>query len=354
VTTSFKKIDPLNPVLYGLLQHKFGAARIHNQGCAAQPEFVRDTRNPSRLVEVKGVSGEYYAVCCPFCSDQGYRLWVNYRYGSTTDAHTGRREKTYLAHCYHKNCLSVPGRRTQLEDLIFGQHRRGIIAPPIVHVDADVAPPPPITPPGDIVSLTELSPDHPALAYLRSRNFDPADLAVNYSVGFCTKPAAGCYLMQQRIYIPVIARKQLIGWQGRAISDTVSPKYYNSRFMQKSRTLYNFDTASQQPYAVVVEGVPSVWRIGAAGVCLFGKTMSHWQCLTLATTWAHKPIFLLLDHDAAENTEQCYRELCRHDACVVPVFLPDARDPADYTREELSTILNATAAAVGVDVTVHL
>jgi hypothetical protein len=33
---------------------------------------------------------------------------------------------------------------------------------------------------------------------------------------------------------------------------------------------------------------------------------------------------------------------------VVPVILPDARDPADYTRPELFTMLSAAADAVEV------
>lgn len=354
VTASQKLVEPLNPLLYGLLHHKFGSVRIHNMGCTAQSRFVRSEIDPTRVVEVPCTSGEYYAVCCPFCTDQNHKLWINYRYGSEINKQTGKREKTYLALCYRNDCLRTPGRSEQLEDLIFGQHRRGLLTPPLLQVEDEFAPPPVITPPGDIVPLTDLPVDHPALTYLRGRNFDPAELSQQYSVGFCAEPYHGYSLMRNRIYIPITLNGQLVGWQGRVVGDAGQPKYYNSQGMQKSRILYNYDVAAKQPYVVVVEGIPSVWRIGAASVCLFGKTMAHWQRITIATTWVKKPVFILLDNDAAKETEKCFADLCRHDVQAIPVFLPDSRDPADYTRHELSEILNTTAAAVGLDFTVTL
>lgn len=351
-TKTSQKVEPLNPVLYNLLQHKFGSVRIHNPGCTAQSRFVRSAADPTRVVKEDYTAGEYYAVCCPFCNDCDHKLWINYRYGSEFNKHTGRREKTYLACCYKNECIRVPGRSQQLEDLVFGQHRRGLLKPPLLQVEDDFAPPPPISPPGEIVDLCDLPDSHPALAYLRSRNFDPATLSAQYGVGVCTVPNTSYSLMRNRIYIPVTANKQLVGWQGRAVGDAGHPKYYNSPGMQKSRILYNYDAASAQPFVVVVEGIPSVWRVGVAAICLFGKFMSHWQRVTIATTWVQKPIFLLLDNDAAKETEKCFTELRRHDAQVIPVFLPDERDPADYPREELVALLNRTAAAVGVDIVV--
>lgn len=350
--TLSQKIEPLNPVLYGLLQHKFSSVRVHNMGCPAQIKMARSPVDPTRLVETTQFSGEYYAVCCPFCTDTNHKLWINYRYGSEFNPRTGRREKTYLACCYRNDCVRDAGRREQLEDLIFGQHRRTLLAPPLLHIDDEFAPPPVITPPGEIVPLSALPEDHAAVQYVRSRNFDPTVLSVDYGVGFCTKPNPGFSLVRNRIYIPVVVNGQLVGWQGRAIGDAAQPKYYNSQGMQKSRILYNYDRAASQPYVIVVEGIPSVWRIGAAAVCLFGKTMSHWQRVTIATTWVKKPVFILLDNDADAETEKCFTELSRHDVRAIPVFLPDARDPADYEYAELAAILNNTAAAVGIDATV--
>jgi DNA primase len=128
------------------------------------------------------------------------------------------------------------------------------------------------------------------------------------------------------------------------------PKYYNSPGMQKSQVLYNYDRALDMPAVVVVEGVPSVWRIGRAAVCLFGKTLSAWQCNTLSTAWSGKPVFFMLDNDAQIEIDSAVTELCRHGVNVVPVILPDSRDPADYSRAELRDILRAAAEAVEVKV----
>ena len=112
--------------------------------------------------------------------------------------------------------------------------------------------------------------------------------------------------------------------------------------------LYNYDSAINQPVVVVVEGVPSVWRLGSAAVCAFGKTLSWWQQNALVAGWTGKPVFVMLDNDAAAETEKTVHQLSDRGANVVPVFLPDSRDPADYQRNELREILSSAAAAVSV------
>ena len=157
--------------------------------------------------------------------------------------------------------------------------------------------------------------------------------------------------MRNRIYIPITANNHLVGWQGRIVGEAAkAPKYYNSPGMKKSRMLYNLDSAKTQPFLVVVEGIPSVWRIGLSAVCLFGKSLSNWQRLTIATEFSSKPVFLVLDNDAQEQTESIYASLSAIGVKVIPVFLPDSRDPADYSREELFDLLQSTADAIGAEV----
>jgi hypothetical protein len=250
--------------------------------------------------------------------------------------------------CYNENCLDKPGRLEQLEDLIFGAGRRFQLRTPIRSVPTEVAH---ITvePPGDILPLDSLPEYHPAVEYLASRGFsDVHELANTFRIGVCVNPRLDKYrLMHGRIYIPVFFNGQLIGWQGRIVGESkTAPKYYNG--LRKSQALYNYDVAARQPVVVVVEGVPSVWRLGLAGVCIFGKTLSAWQCNTIATTWANKPVFVVLDHDAQSELEHVVTQLCARNVNVVPVILPDARDPADYSRPELFSMLSDAADAVGV------
>jgi DNA primase catalytic core, N-terminal domain len=342
-------VQPLNPALYAMLEHKFGTVQVHNAGCKAQFERRPDPFNPGQTRKEYYSHGEYYAICCPFCKESGFRLWVNHLYGEEFRENTMRRSNTHLAICYRNECLKQPGLGRQFEDLVFGPNKRALPRMPIRMADPETSLIM-IEPPGEIVPLTDLPAEHPAMAYLYSREFDPTELTDNFNVGVCVAPDKDKFrLVKNRIYIPVMFNGRLAGWQARSVGDeSYGPKYYNSPGMQKSRTLYNYDTASKQPLVVVVEGVPSVWRIGAPAVCLFGKSMSYWQRTTIATTWAGKPVFFLLDSDAHIELDRGVIELCEHDLQVIPVILPDKRDPADYTRAQLKDLLGSAADAVGV------
>lgn len=337
--------NPLNPVLYGLLAHKFGDVNIANEGVPAQVEQFDDPLRRGKST-YRGSWGEYYCVCCPFCRDQRNRLWVNHQYGS--DIRNGRRANTHLVVCYNENCLDKPGRLEQFEDMVFGAGRRLLMRTPIRSVPLDTAHET-IEPPGEILPIDSLPEYHPAVEYLASRGFtDIRELADMFKIGVCVNPRLDKHrIMHGRIYIPVHFHGQLVGWQGRVVGEGKNTvKYYNG--MRKSQVLYNYDNAAAQPVAVVVEGVPSVWRLGVAGVCIFGKTLSAWQCNTIATTWANKPVFVILDHDAQTELEHVVAALCQRNVNVVPVILPDDRDPADYSRPELFEMLSSAADAVDV------
>lgn len=333
-------VDPLNPVLYALLERKFGEVKIANAGAPTNITVMPDPLRPGRHIERVSNSGEYYCVNCPFCDDDRHRLWINHRYGS--DFERNRRKYTYLAVCYNEDCLKkADGRFEQLETMVFGGGKPvfkkiAIKAPAAQCVHRAVAAP------GEICSIGGLPDFHPAVKYVCSRNFDPAQLDSEFQIGVCTYAAEPAYrFMLNRIYIPITFHGELVGWQGRAVGDASGPKYYNCPGTSKSRMLYNYDRASQAPYVVVVEGVPSVWRIGEAAVCTFGKTMSLWQQTTLSTTWAGKPVILMLDHDAQVEMEHAAKLLADRGADVRMVYLPDARDPADYPREEVQKLISS-------------
>lgn len=337
MTMTASGVDPLNAVLYNLLEHKFGEVHIANEGAAAQIQRMADPLRPGRFVE-RGQWGEYYCVDCPFCQDQRHRLWVNHLYGA--DFANGRRTRTHLATCYNEDCMKKAGRYEQLEDIIFGPGKP-IIKKVQIRAPTAALVHKAVSPPGEICSIAGLPDFHPAVKYVRSRNFEPTALDAEFQVGVCTYITEPAYkIMLNRLYIPIRFHGELVSWQGRAVGDAFGPKYFNCPGTSKSRALYNFDAAREQPYVVVVEGVPSVWRIGAPAVCIFGKTMSLWQQTTLSTTWAGKPIVLLLDHDAREQMNQAAAVLRASGADVRSVYLPDIRDPADYSRGEIQELIN--------------
>lgn len=340
---------PLNSALYALLEHKFGTVRIANEGAPAHIQRFPDPLNPGKFVTRAQSWGEYYCVCCPFCNDTDHKLWVNHRYGATYDERSGRRADTYLACCYKNDCIKKEGKGAQLEQLIFGPGRPIVKNAVIRTVDmstVDLS----VKTPGAIVPLSDLPAEHPACSYLLQRGFDPVELSDMFNLGLCTEPTKRYAIMRDRIYIPSYVNKKLIAWQGRLSRDAVGKeiKYYTQG--KKSQALYNYDVASRHDCVVIVEGAPSVWRLGPLGVSLFGKTLSYWQENTIATTWSGKPVFVMLDYGAEQDIENTVFKLCQHNLQVVPVLLPDERDPAEYSRPELHDILTHAASAVGVAV----
>jgi hypothetical protein len=338
--------DPLNPFLYKLLVKKFGSVRISSEGCSAHYQRIPDPFHPNRTIFHAAFWGEYYCVRCPFCRDHKHRLWINHLYAS--EVTNGRREFTHLAVCYNNNCMKEPGRKEQLEQLIFsvGAHMR-VYALPVKPVTAPMEIKP-IVPPGTVVPLKDLPEEHPARAYVIKRGFDPITLSDKFNVGLCVDTQNDASpLCRGRLYIPAMFRGELVGWQCRAIDDS-KPKYLNAPNMRKSTLLYNYDQAKDQPFVIIVEGVPSVWRLGAAAVCLFGKSMSKTQHDLIVRTWATKPVFLLLDKDAAPELEQTAALLQQSLMRVIPVILPDDRDPADYAFGDITELLLDCAAAEGV------
>jgi len=333
-------------MLYGLLEHKFGSVSIANQGAHAQVQVFNDPLRPGKLVKRALDWGEYYCVCCPFCKDTRHRLWINHTFGA--DIVRGRRTDTHLAVCYNESCMKQTGRSEQLADLIFGggpalNIRASIKAPEADLVIKELGPP------GEVVPIDSLPSDHQAVEYLTSRNFDVAELAERFQVGLCTSVAHAAYrVMLGRIYIPAYdADNKLVAWQGRVPhAGDVRMKYFTQG--RKSQMLYNATVARTQPVLILVEGAPSVWRLWPAAVSGFGKTLSYWQELHIVQNWAGKPVFVVLDRDAGNETEETTQKLCAHNMAVVPVFMPDDRDPADYTRPALFELLTAAADAVSV------
>lgn len=332
------RVDPLNSTLYALLEHKFRSVTIANEGVSAHVQRFADPLRPGRFVENTLTWGEFYCVNCPFCDDTRHRLWINHLYGS--DYERNRRKYTHLAVCYNENCTHQPGRLSQLETMVFGPGRPLIKKVAIKAASAEFVHKA-VEAPGEICSVAGLPEFHPAVKYLMGRRFDPEMLARLFEVGVCTYTEHERYrIMLNRLYIPITMNGKLVGWQGRAVNDTAVPKYFNCPGTSKSRMLYNLDIASKQKHVVVVEGVPSVWRIGPAAVCLFGKTMSLYQQTTIATTWGRKPVVLMLDHDAKAEMEQGTAALKARGVDVRPVYLPDSRDPADYDTDDIECLIS--------------
>lgn len=319
----------LNPELYARLRRQFGKVKIlHDNETATRVPVRKGTK-----VYYRAEGGEEYNCCCPFCNDKGFHLYINYTYGK--ENYKGFREFA-TAHCFH-GCLDNPENRKELYRMLF--------AFPIGHAVSTVVtkseePERAILPPGKMVLVSRLDADHPAVKYLcEGRNFS-LSLLDYYGVSYCydsiTNPLA-----VGRIIIPIWFKGKYAGWQSRRIGDGLKgAKYITAPGMKKSRVIYNYDNAVLQDHVVICEGVTDVWRVGSAGVCLFGKTISEEQLRLIKEGWSDKDICLLLDPDAAKETAKLFDKLKRECKNVFIVELPEGvKDAALMNETELSLLI---------------
>ena len=156
-----------------------------------------------------------------------------------------------------------------------------------------------------------------------------------------------------RVVAPIMMNGVRVGWQARLVGEpryNTIPKYYTCPGMPKSQVLYNFDTARGEPYVIVVEGITDVWRIGDQAVALLGKTLSRQQSRLLTDTWPGKPIIVMLDGEARQETDAIVAELVASGRNpVVPIRLDPGWDPADYDRDALRNMIKSQARQVGVE-----
>jgi DNA primase len=198
------------------------------------------------------------------------------------------------------------------------------------------------------VSLRELDEDHQAVAYLRHRGFDPAELSERWQVGYCL--SSRFLPMSERLYIPIHQGGKLVFWQGRTLVEGLKMKYFNTPGLHKSSYLYNFDRARKQPGVVVVEGVTDAWRVGPSAVAFFGKKASREQITRLIICSHGKPLLVALDGEAGSETDILVGELRRlRSGSLVVVRLPADKDPGSLAREELWHIFRAAARNQNVD-----
>lgn len=334
--------QPLTPGLYQKLQSIFGEVRVANEGdeCVHHDEpdhgehfsLSGVARPAGRRRQTIDSPGEYYRVNCPLCGDERFRLWVSHRL----------QDFPWLMHCYRCEGYRDRANRQSFYDMLFRpgqarlQVRRGHRYNP---GDLDA-----YRHPGDLVPLRRLPVNHPARSYLLGRLFDPDYLSDRYAVCVCTHPADPKWsLMRGRITLPVMFRHKTVGWQGRYPADLPdwknTPKYFGMPGQWKKYVLYNFDAALRMPWAVIVEGVTDVWRIGPFAMAPLGSSIGPYQYQLLATAYAGRPLGIMFDGDdprAAEKAQAVYDRLA--ESRNGPTFM--VRCPAGADPGKLSTAVN--------------
>jgi hypothetical protein len=142
-------------------------------------------------------------------------------------------------------------------------------------------------PPGAIPVMSDDSPwCDIARAYLQERALDPA--AYKYFVSEDPK-------LVGRVIIPYYHRERLIYWQGRALTDTITPRYYNPPASDKEKLIFNYDELQGGTGNLyVTEGALDALSIGPAAA-LSDSHSSEWKFAELrkAADRGRKIVFVI-------------------------------------------------------------
>lgn len=327
--------EVLNEPLYRQLKRLFGRVRVSNEGEAAEYRPTHNVEGDPELLFMH--TGEYYQVCCPFCTDTRFRLYINHLYGKV-DAF-GRTMK-FLAICYNdKACMSKLENVDSLwDDLSAGDDdylrevpvKRGKQVPVVARETSW---------PGPCKRLTKLPTDHHAVQYLESRGFDVDYIASRFDVRYCID--SHYFLCRDRLIIPVYERNKLKGWQARFIGEWkkgMAPKYFTFPGMPRRSLIYNFDEARHYETGIIMEGPIDVWSLGLMGVCTFGSTMTTMQMRRFLSVFKSRTAVLLFDPE--EYEKKGTRRLIRIFKERMPerfaaLKLPAGTDPGALGREFL-------------------
>jgi DNA primase len=133
-----------------------------------------------------------------------------------------------------------------------------------------------------------------------------------------------------RIIIPNFFNGELVGWQGRKLSeDPRLPKYKNSKNFPKAWTLYNYDNLDPNEELVVVESPMSVLKLKSLGihnvVSTFGASISDYQIHLMKK---FQDICIWMDGDAAGRKASSYLVYNLSKTNMVTILEEDNEDPA--------------------------
>lgn len=297
------------------------------------------TRRFRRVRRTRGRNGLELRICCPFCRDRKFHMYVN--------------AEKHVYNCY--KCM----KSGKLQDLI------GETAFVLPKTPVELEPPPlrEIKAPGTLVSLLHLGYDNPAVQYLtqtRKRPFELEELEKVYGACYCSqgrkiRTSDFEFDTTNTLVFPVWMNQKLVGWQARLLYDPEKltdkeceamgfgkdedgdwkrpPKYLTSPGFAKGSALYNFDVARKYDYVVVTEGVFDAMSVGGPGVATFGTGISDQQCTLLKTYW--NTVIILLDPDGTDKAASDVFNAIHRAVNVVHVKLKGYKDPGDAPRDEI-------------------
>lgn len=175
--------------------------------------------------------------------------------------------------------------------------------------------------------------------YLRSRRFDPEQLAEKYDLRG-TGPV-GPYKF--RIIAPIYYNQEIVSYQGRDVTGKAELPYKacpkEQEIIEHKTTLYNLDNAVHDT-CMVVEGIFDVWRMGDGAVATFGVGFRWAQVELLASRF--KKVSLVYDGEpkAQAKARTIVQALGNLGVDAKNILLTHG-DPADLSDEEAQELKGA-------------
>jgi hypothetical protein len=334
------------------------------------------------LIAKEGAEDEQYRICCPFCGDSRYRLYIDCRWG-VLDPISGRKN-THLVKCFNEDCVHatqddpmsyqdhLDNRNELLETVYRGLSGLAELAPPTVVVTNTG----PLDWPGKVIRLDRLyrkRPNHPAVVYMKKRGFDPVRLGEEYGFVFCDTVEEQRYSMALgTILMPIYKNGEMYSWISRYIGDEIGgvpisktklKKYYNCPGRPLSSVGYNLDRVLCYSTIVIVEGILDCVKTGPFATCLFTKSISRELkkriVRGLAEYGEDAAVIVMLDpeQDAKEkekgvphHIEKVAAALEEYIPNVLRVYLPNGRDPGGMRHEEIMREITKTARKTGISI----
>lgn len=266
----------------------------------------------SKFGDFKRTDAGDYRVCCPFCGEINFKLYVSLRVGTI--------------HCFHCE------KKGPVASLVKGNFKlsevRKIRRPKFTDMP-------------EILPITSSFGSRKIWRYARSRLTEKE--IYQHRLGFIDREE-----YQDRLIMPVTRDFRVSYFQARATWRGAKAKYRNPKrsevFYGKSEVVFNLDWAREDlGLCVICEGIFSAIAIPSrAGVAILGKTLSPVQEMLLLEKLFNEYI-ILLDPGAEEEALTMLERLMMCGANV-KLGLLDRGDPADVSRSELEKALKEAVA----------
>lgn len=275
-------------------------------------------------------------VCCPFCKDDNYHLGFSVSMGFFNCYHCGRLGvKETIARLLKVNIEDV---WSYIKDFYVRSSGFSVIS----SVQRDKR--------SDVVSEIKFPPLCGPMSaihkkYLRNRGFDPDRLEADWDLRG-TGPISDKG-WKFRLIIPVKLDGQIVSYQGRDVTGMSEVRYRSCSdevsIVPIKNCLYGIDEVRGSS-VLIVEGVPSVWRLGRGAVATFGTKVTKAQQKMLM---GFQRRYICFDRDPVHDAGRLAAEKLASDLSVFSgdtcvVSLPDGvKDPGDLRDDEAAMLMES-------------